>query len=170
MDNIRTIWGFGSLNLRNTDSSITARFPYSVHNLYFQKQNRRQQAITGLVHQTDAKFRPMITCNISLCSGDDIVTLISLVQLLNGTYFYVAPQYNTTNTQNVQYQCVLDSSQVVFEQLANAQVGQTIQLRFMGRRPTKMPYHLSKNTQFYMIDESGNQFITSDGDNIILIA
>lgn len=170
MNKVRSIWGFGSLNLRNSDSSVTVSFPTSVHTLSFTKQNKRQTAVTGLLHQTDVKYRPRIDCTISLCDGSYIQSLVSLVQLLNGTYFYVAPQYSVGNTQNVEYECVLSTQNVRFEQLADAQVGQIIELSFTGRRPIKLPYHLSKGETFYIIDQSDNTFVDQSGNKLTLIA
>ena len=162
---IKSIWGFGSLKLR-TDT-LSVQFPYSMHNLYYEKANYRQTAITGKIHDTDIIYRPMIECTIALCQGDQ-QKLATLVGILNSTYLYVAPQYSDTNTGNIQYQCLLDSNVVRFDQLSNAQVGQTINLVFIGRYLDSLPTHMSNAQIYNLINELDQTIVDQSGNTIIL--
>lgn len=166
---IKSIWGFGGIYIRN--DSISIQFPHAINELYFSKQNYRHKSISGKLYQTSVYYRPIIQANISICDSNDINKLKDLVNVLNfytEDKLYIQAQYNTDNTQNIEYQCYLDSDQVRFEQLAQAQVGQTITLKFIGiQKLDQMPIHTSNsdiyrivdNTDSYYIDQSGNYYI-----------
>lgn len=163
----KSIWGFGSLNLRNSGYDIS--FPYALQRLYFEPVKNRQTAITGKLHQTQNWFRPYIQCVISICNDSDIENLISLVQMLNfvtSDPIYITPNYSVTNTENNEYEVYIDSDQIQFAQLANAEVGQSITLVFIGRTLTKLPTNISNAVVYNLVDQLGNQFVDELGNTI----
>ena len=147
----RSIWGFGSLQIRNQNNTIS--FTSSVHNLYFQKVNNRNTAITGKLHDTDIYFRPIIQANISICDDSNIGSLLQLIDCINDSVLipmYVKPMFSITNTGDNEYQVYVDSKQIKFQQLANAQIGQQIDITFIGRTLVKLPKNTSNINTYYM--------------------
>lgn len=168
---MNTIWGYGSLNLRNNDNTITISFASVIHKLYFNKSNLRQTAITGLLHQNNVLYRPIIQAQIALCDTTEVQNLINLVQLLNdytSNALYIQPQYSLNNTYNNQYEVFLDSDSVDFEHISGAQLGQVLKIKFIGRALYKMPTNYSNPSTYYLVDETGYNLIDEASGNLLL--
>ena len=168
---MQTIWGYGSLKLTNLNNSISVQFSNSIHSLGFEKQNYRQKAISTYRHQTQILYSPIIECKISICNASEVSKYITLIQLLNeyttnGLVIY--PQFSNSNTQNNSYECLLDSN-VAFKMVSDTQVGQTIELQFIGRRGVKLPTNVSNAVISTMIDESGNTYVDESGNEYIMV-
>ena len=146
---MRSVFGWGSLKLRNTNGSISIQFQNVVHSISYIKSNYRQTAITGKIHQTLVKYRPLIKAQITICNEFDYDKLLDLVTLLNNyplNGLHIMPQNSTTNSINdIQYSCYLDSSTVNFEHIADAQIGQVLTIQFIGRNTVSLPLNFSSS-------------------------
>lgn len=169
MTNQKSIWGFGSLRLIRGETTI--EFPYAIHQLSFQIISKRSQSISGRIFTTQMKFRPKIKATIHICSSTDLESIIRFIQILNVPFstITVSPQYNAQNTQNVQYVCILDNKQLKFSQLANAQVGQSIELSFIAKELiTSLPIHTSNYQIFNIVDHQGAYIVDASSNQLII--
>lgn len=166
---IKTIWGYGSLMLTSLDGVSTVQFEQSIHSLKFNKQNIRQKAITGLLHQAQIMYRPIIQANITLCNQQQVQSLLDLIALLNQGTFYVMPQYDLyNNSQNNNYECYIDSQTIDFAHIANAELGQSLDITFIGRSLVKLPSNISNPETYNMIDSNNDVYIDNESNTLIL--
>lgn len=164
------IWGFGSLKVRN--SLYDVQFTNAFNNLNFIKQSLRQRSITGKLYQFGLRYRPIITSTITTCNETDVGELQQLLLILSNYQndpLYVYANYNKDNTQNIQYQMLLDNDSIELQNIANIKVGQTIQLTFIGSyNYDYIPIYRSDVNIVYMIDQSGNTYLDQSNNKYIM--
>lgn len=166
---IKTIWGYGSLKIISLDGLTSITFGNSIHKLYYQKVNLRQTSITGKLFQTQIKFRPIIQCSIVSCTSEDIENLLRLVDILNSGVFYIQPQFSSLNTVNNTFECYIETQNIDFQHIASAQLGQIIDLSFIGRYlESSMADNYSNPELYDLIDELQNLIVDQSGNQLII--
>lgn len=169
---MQSIFGNGGLYITSSGDSVL--FPFAFSNIRFEKNNTRQTAITGLVHQTTLYFRPVIECQVILCNQsnvDDFKTLNTLVQNSVFDAITVYPNYDAVNnSSNIGYQCFLDSDIEYLQIDSRVQAGQTIKLKFICKNLiTTLPTSISNPVIRTYVDISGDIYVDGSGDKYISV-
>ncbi len=103
--------------------------------MYYQRIYIQQKNILSSLYQTQPKYRPYFQVQINLVTVQDVYNMLQVISILNTYQFnsmYIYMNYNTTNTDNDQFQVVLDSD-VEIEDISQFQVGQVVNLKFAGK-------------------------------------
>jgi len=126
-----SVFGFGGVMIE------TVEFPYSYGNISFERVDVRNTTLTGNILVHPVGWRPIIDVNLVSTEAADAVKLASVISLIAESQvtprtITVYPRYTSTDAGSLlSYSCYVDGN-ISPEDIANVDVGQTLQLRFIG--------------------------------------
>jgi hypothetical protein len=164
-----SLFGWGGVYI--TGDSEPATFATSFGNVSYEKVDVRNTTIDGKIIVHPKGWRAVIECELFNTSAADVLAFQRLAALVSisqetSTPLTVYPRYTATDAGSVRaYTCFIDS-EFAPRDIANVDIGQTINLRFVAQELiTYLPTNYSGQTVLPFIDESDNQYVDENADS-----
>lgn len=167
-----TLFGFGGVMLEC--GSERAKFPDYAGKITFQRKMQKWTTRDNIERSRFIGYQPVITVFLHNLDSIMAIEFANLVSVLNesdknGTPINVYPRYDFTNEAGIMIPCKLISD-FDPQDLANCEVGQTIELTFQSTQKfNEIPNFFSGWQIYNVIDYENNNIIDYEGNQIIIV-
>lgn len=167
-----TLFGFGGVMLEC--ASERAEFPDSTGHINFVRKLQKWTSRDNIDRSRFIGYQPVITVSFQNLNTDMAIEFSRLVSVLNesdanDTPISVYPRYDFENEVGIMIPCKLISD-FDPQDLANCEVGQTIELTFQATQKfTEIPNFFSGWQIYNVIDFNDDNIVDYEGNQIIII-
>jgi len=167
-----TLFGFGGVMLEC--GSKIAKFPDYAGKITFQRKMQKWTTRDNIERSRFIGYQPIITVFLHNLDTDMAIEFANLVSVLNEsdmneTPISVYPRYDFQSEAGIMIPCKLISD-FDPQDLANCEVGQTIELTFQStQKYTEIPNFFSGTQIYNVIDYDENIIVDYEGNKIIAI-
>ncbi len=167
-----TLFGFGGVMLEC--GSERAEFPDATGKITFQRKMQKWTTRDNIERSRFIGYQPIITVFLHNLDTDMAIEFANLVSVLNesdanDTPISVYPRYDFENEVGIMIPCKLISD-FDPQDLANCEVGQTIELTFQATQKfTEIPNFFSGWQIYNVIDFNDDNIVDYEGNQIIIV-
>jgi hypothetical protein len=167
-----TLFGFGGTMLKC--GTEIARFPDSTGHINFVRKLQKWTSRDNVDRSRFIGYQPIITVFLHNLDTDMAIEFANLVSVLNesdanDTPISVYPRYDFENEAGIMIPCKLISD-FDPQDLANCEVGQTIELTFQSTQKfTEIPNFFSGWQIYNVIDYENNNIVDYEDNQIIIV-
>jgi len=167
-----TLFGFGGVMLEC--GSEIAKFPDSTGHINFVRKLQKWTSRDNVDRSRFIGYQPVITVSFQNLNIDMAIEFSRLVSILNesdmtDTPIEIYPRYDFINETGIKIDCKL-LSDFDPQDIANCEVGQTIELTFQATQKYMTIPNFFSGWQIYnVVDYNGDNIVDYEGNQIIII-
>ena len=166
---MKTIWGFGGVRFAYLTN--TATFTTADGKLSYEEVGNTYTAKDGTIKKIVKGYRAR--CSIKIWNNIDaeayaLLDLFNILTSAQGNAITTYPRYNVATGSTLEYQMIL-ASNIEMIDVAQVEVGQYIELSFIGTQLlSSIAQYLTNPDIYLVIDENDNQIVDESGYTITM--